>query len=260
MSWNSEIVAGTAARRWIPRMHALTPDAWRRYDKMVDTTSESAHAIVAKWGGTVPVMLGAVTIAAFIVLAGVAVARVDELSSEVAIGLVAAVVPGVIGVIVAVIGHLDHRQAAAEREALRSQADEERDRLRYEQIVLSSLDYFTGQDPKAKRRHCGPVLQGAWSKMPHLRSIFVPLLVNQAMYLLEESEQEEARHERENLDRIIGARHRFSPTCRSVGRHIPASAGLNHPTDERHSRWQGCRCGQGHFGGMAAGLIAGVKC
>ena len=54
------------------------------------------------------------------------------------------------------------------------------------------------------------MLQGAWSKAPHLRSIFVPLLVNQALYLLEESEQEEARHERENLDRIMELGHQLA--------------------------------------------------
>jgi hypothetical protein len=146
-------------------------------------------------------LLGAAVAAAFIILAGVAIARADNFSSELAIGLVAAVVPGVISIIVAVIGHLDRRQAAAEREVLRRREDQERESLRYEQIILSSLDYFTG---KTQRRNVGiAMLQGAWSKAPHLRSIFVPLLVNQALYLLEESEQEEARHERENLDRIM---------------------------------------------------------
>jgi hypothetical protein len=47
-------------------------------------------------------LLGAAVAAAFIILAGTAIARVDSFSSELAIGLVAAVVPGVISVVVAV--------------------------------------------------------------------------------------------------------------------------------------------------------------
>ena len=162
--------------------------------------SAQRHAGNSLRDAAAPLFGGAIA-AAFIILAGTAIARVDSLSSELAIGLVAAVVPGVISVVVAVIGHLDRRQAAVEREALRRREDRERESLRYEQIILSSLGYFTG---KTQKRNVGiAVLQGAWDKAPHLRSIFVPLLVNQALYLLEESEQEEARHERENLDRIM---------------------------------------------------------
>jgi hypothetical protein len=181
----------------------LDPEVGTGYDVMVIApVSEPAQRPTGNnlRDAAVP-LFGAAVAAAFIILAGTAIARVDSFSSELAIGLVAAVVPGVISVVVAVIGHLDRRQAAAERESLRRREDQERESLRYEQIIPSSLDYFTG---KTQRRNVGiAVLQGAWSKAPHLRSIFVPLLVNQALYLLEESEQEEARHERENLDRIM---------------------------------------------------------
>ncbi len=73
--------------------------------------------------------------------------------------------------------------------------------MRYEEVVLKSLEYFTGH---SQRRNVGiAVVEGAWNEASHLRPVFVPLLVNQAVYLLEESGRGEARHELENLERIM---------------------------------------------------------
>ena len=159
-----------------------------------------------------PILLMVVSAAAFAVVAWLALAKAGDFTPDATVGLVAALVPGLISVVVAAFGYLDRTQAAAERERFRDQETRERESIRdretkerevtrYEEIVLKSLDFFTG---KTQRRNVGiSIVQGAWDRTTHLRPVFVPLLVNQAVYLLEESGQDEARHEKENLDRIM---------------------------------------------------------
>lgn len=159
-----------------------------------------------------PLLLIVITAAVFAVVASLALAKAGDFTPDATVGLVAALVPGLIGVVVAALGYLDRKQAAAERtrardqeaierESIRERDEHEREVIRYEEIVLKSLDFFTG---KTQRRNVGiSIVQGAWNRATHLRPIFVPLLVNQAVYLLEESGQDEARHEKENLDRIM---------------------------------------------------------
>jgi len=137
----------------------------------------------------------------FVAITLTALLKVREISGDVAIGLVAALTSGVVSVVISGFAHLDRVRADAERESLRQREESEREKIRYEEVVLKSLDYFTGQ---TQRRNVGiAIVEGAWSRTPHLRPVFVPLLVNQAVYLLEESGQAEASHEAENLARIM---------------------------------------------------------
>jgi hypothetical protein len=88
------------------------------------------------------------------------------------------------------------------------QADkEEQRRERRERQVFEALKWFEG---KTQRRNIGiAVLEGYWEEVPELRDILVPLVVNPSIYLLTQSDQEEARHERDNLERLINLLHRY---------------------------------------------------
>lgn len=57
-------------------------------------------------------------------------------SSDTAIGLVAALVPGVITVVIAALGYADRTRATAERREIRESE-------RYQKVVLEALGYFT---------------------------------------------------------------------------------------------------------------------
>lgn len=148
------------------------------------------------------VLIGmAVAVAAFVGIALVAIMGAGEISGDVVVGLIAALTTGVVSIVVSGLAHLDRVRSDAERKDLRAQQERERRSVRYEEVVLKSLEYFTGS---SQRRNVGiAVVEGAWNEASHLRPVFVPLLVNQAVYLLEESGQGEARHEVENLERIM---------------------------------------------------------
>jgi hypothetical protein len=55
-----------------------------------------------------------------------------------------------------------------------------------------------------KRRNVGiAIVEGYWHSTPGLHGVLIPLLVNQAIYLLEQSAQEDAVHEVDNCNRIM---------------------------------------------------------
>ncbi len=155
----------------------------------------------------------AVSVAVFVAIAWVTLAKANNIGSDAAVALVAALVPGVISVVISVLGHVSQMRASTERERAREQdaierkdmreaEEKERERTRYEEIVLKSLDFFTGH---TQRRNVGiSIVEGAWDRASHLRPVFVPLLVNQAVYLLNESGQTDSSHEAQNLKRMMG--------------------------------------------------------
>jgi hypothetical protein len=81
-------------------------------------------------------------------------------------------------------------------------ARREREQTRHEQNLIAAFQYFDG---KTQRRSVGlSIIEAYRSEMPKLVSMFIPLLANQAVYLLTQSEQpEDAEHEYRNLDRIM---------------------------------------------------------
>lgn len=106
------------------------------------------------------------------------------MSNEVVTALVGASVGVAIAVVQAVLGYL------------------ERKRTMRDASLFQAFQYFDGG---TQRRNIGiAIVEGLWQEAPHLQGLFIPLLVNQAIYLLTGSEQSEARHERDNLRRIMG--------------------------------------------------------
>ena len=155
----------------------------------------------AKGRDLVLLLVVVLTIATFVTIAILVVAQAGKVTGDTAVGLVAALVPGVISVVVSVFAYVERKDATSERESIRNSEKQERADVRTQDLVLRSLDFFTG---KTQRRNVGvSVVEGAWDSAPRLRQIFVPLLVNQAVYLLEGSDQRDAAHEKENLRRIM---------------------------------------------------------
>jgi hypothetical protein len=106
------------------------------------------------------------------------------LSNEVITALIGASVGVTIAVIQAVLGYL------------------ERKRSKRDSYLFQAFQYFDGG---TQRRNIGvAIIEGLWQEAPHLQGLFVPLLVNQAIYLLLGSEQSEAPNEQDNLRRIMG--------------------------------------------------------
>jgi hypothetical protein len=139
------------------------------------------------------------TLAAIIGLA-VAVSQ-SGVADTVVAGVGAAAVTGAVSIVLAIVGLQDRQREADERRELQHQAEEKQERFRQEEHVLRALDYFTGH---TQRRNVGiAIVEGYWSTTPSLQSALVPLLVNQAIYLLEESGQDDAPHEADNCRRIM---------------------------------------------------------
>ena len=109
------------------------------------------------------------------------------------------------------------RQDFKQRETERKEDFEIEQRRQREDSVLQALQYFGG---RTQVRSVGvSVIDGLWDETPEFRSIFVPLLINQAIYLLEESKQESAKHELFNLRRIMDLLIRAAPERRHDIRH-----------------------------------------
>lgn len=109
--------------------------------------------------------------------------RRAALSNEVITALIGASVGATIAVVQAVLNYL------------------ERKRSRRDGSLFQAFQYFDGG---TQRRNIGiAIIEGLWQEAPHLQGLFIPLLVNQAIYLLIGSEQSEARNEQDNLRRIM---------------------------------------------------------
>jgi hypothetical protein len=105
------------------------------------------------------------------------------LSNEVITALIGASVGVTIALMQAVLGYLERRKS------------------RRDTALFQAFQYFDGG---TQRRNIGvAIVEGLWQEAPHLRGLFIPLLVNQAIYLLTVSDQSEARHEQDNLRRIM---------------------------------------------------------
>jgi hypothetical protein len=105
------------------------------------------------------------------------------MSNEVITALIGASVGVTIAVVQAVYGYL------------------ERKRSKRDSYLFQAFQYFDGG---TQRRNIGnAIIEGLWQEAPHLQGLFVPPLVNQAIYLLTGSEQSEARHGQDNLRRIM---------------------------------------------------------
>ena len=105
---------------------------------------------------------------------------------------------GVLGVLGGIAGVLIQRFWHRRDEELSAQRA---DRSRLESYVLDSLRWFEG---KTQKRSIGiAVIEGNWDRFADLHETWLAVLTNQAVYLLASSEQEDAAHERSNLNRII---------------------------------------------------------
>jgi len=72
----------------------------------------------------------------------------------------------------------------------------ERKQSRRDDNIFRALAFFDG---KTQRRNVGiSVVEGYWNTTPDLQRILVPLLVNQAIYLVSQSEQSDVEHELNN--------------------------------------------------------------
>ncbi len=99
-------------------------------------------------------------------------------------------------------------QAAKERQAQRKELIDEREKhaeeqqqIRRDTYLFESFKWFAGG---SQERNIGiSIVEGFWEQVPHLRSILIPLLANQATYLLTQSKQDKAMHEQDNLLRIM---------------------------------------------------------
>ncbi len=69
----------------------------------------------------------------------------------------------------------------------------ERKHTKRDDFLFEAFKWFEGGSQK---RNIGiSIVEGFWEEVPHLRGILVPLLTNQAIYLLTKSEEREALHE-----------------------------------------------------------------
>src|SRR6266404_6028404 len=77
----------------------------------------------------------------------------------------------------------------------------ERRSQRKQELLLSGLGYLTGGSQK---RSVGiAIIEGLWPSAVRFRRSLVPALTNQALYLLLESDEGDARHEFHNWLRIM---------------------------------------------------------
>ena len=133
-------------------------------------------------------------------------------SDAVAAGVAAAGVSGAVSVALAVVSLLDRQRESEERSAIRKDESDERMSLREQELrerlrnqreerVLQALDYFTGH---TQRRNVGiAVLEGYLQLTPKLRDVVLPMLANQAVYLLEQSDEVDSVNEADNCRRIM---------------------------------------------------------
>lgn len=139
------------------------------------------------------VLAGAIVVAVAVLLRGE--------SKDVVVGLGAALASVLVTIVLAVLGSQERRQEGRNRAEAAGSEERERVRIRHEQRVFGALEYFTGD---TQRRNVGiSIIEGSWREAPEMRRIFVPLLVNQASYLLEKSAQKDASHEIDNCTRIV---------------------------------------------------------
>lgn len=93
----------------------------------------------------------------------------------------------------------------------------ERREQREEDLLAKTLAYFEG---KTQRRSIGiSLVEGIWAPRKRYMDIIVPVLVNQAVYLLLSSSSVNAVHEERNLLRLFGLLERCIPDCSNPTNH-----------------------------------------
>jgi hypothetical protein len=81
----------------------------------------------------------------------------------------------------------ERERAAEERDRAQREAEAERERARRDAYLFQAFRYFTGH---TQPRNVGiSIIEGFWQEAPDLRGVYIPLLVNQAVYLLAGSKQ-----------------------------------------------------------------------
>lgn len=160
--------------------------------------------------GWVLVASTAVALVAAVVAIVMGLARTAP-SATVAAAVYGALVAGVVSIVLAGLG-------LVERWIERT----EQSRQNTEARVFETLHYFQGG---SQARNVGiAVLETYWDdpRLRQLRDLCVPLLANQAMYLLRASKQEDKAHEQDNLRRMIellrkaSEQHRFPASYQLV--------------------------------------------
>ncbi|MDT0353598.1 hypothetical protein [Pseudonocardia charpentierae] len=147
---------------------------------------------------TVATALVAVVVAAIIVAVALLLRGQPK---DVIVGLGAALASAVVALVLALVNSLERKRERKERQAAADREESERANLRHEQRAYSALNYFDGG---TQRRNIGiSVVEGISPVVPEIRKLYLPLLVNQAGYLLLVSKQEEAAHEVDNCTRIV---------------------------------------------------------
>jgi hypothetical protein len=93
----------------------------------------------------------------------------------------------------------------------------ERRQQREEDLLAKTLAYFEG---KSQRRSIGiSLVEGIWVRRKRYMDIIVPVLVNQAVYLLLSSGSVDAAHEERNLIRLLRLLERCIPSCSDATHH-----------------------------------------
>jgi hypothetical protein len=130
-----------------------------------------------------------------------------------AVGAVAgAAVSGLVAVVLAVLSSVERQRERQEREVEQRLERQERERSSTEEYLVRSFQYFVGGQQK---RSIGiSAIEGFSAEVPRLRGVFIPLLVNQVIYVLTKVPEDPADkilddHEKDNLERMIELLGRF---------------------------------------------------
>jgi len=143
-----------------------------------------------------------------------------HLTPEATGAVAGAAVSGLVAIALAVLGFVERRADAQRRQDEREADAHERRQTRNESYMIESFGFFTGG---TQRRGVGiSAVEGLLPELPDLRGVFVPLLVNQAIYVLTKVPESKKRsdvaaevtenaaggkalddHEKDNFNRMI---------------------------------------------------------
>jgi hypothetical protein len=171
--------------------HKIDVEAPQRGATVAAISSHGARPI--SWAIATALLAAAIVVAVAVLLRGE--------SKDIVVGLGAALATTLVTLVLAVLGFQERQQEARDRAVAADNEERERGDMRREQRAFSALEYFTGD---TQRRNVGiAIIEGSWRDIPYMRRIYIPLLTNQASYLLEKSGQKGAVHEIDNCKRIV---------------------------------------------------------
>jgi hypothetical protein len=162
----------------------------------------------SKFASAATLTNGLVALALVVTLSGAIGSLVIGVTASALSAMVSAAVYGalVAGLVSIVLAGLSFAERWSERF--------ERARAETESRIFDTLRYFEGG---SQTRNVGiSVMETYWedSRLLQLRDLCVPLLANQAMYLLRASDQKDKPHEQDNLRRIIALLERAAEQMR----------------------------------------------